>query len=232
MVRRAALLAVLLSVMLAAPAAARPAITIVGEQPSDLAGASVAGAGDVNGDGRDDAIVGAPLADAAGRLDAGAAYVVFGGGPRGRVALGAPGERGFRIDGAVPLGPGMQHAGSGPLTSGAGAVVAGLGDVNGDGLADVAVSGRKPGAFGGAETVVFVVFGKGDGTPVDLAALVARGGFVVRSAGDGARSSTTAGPPATSTATASPTSSSAPPSRATRTPVRSTSSAAARRRIR
>ena len=60
----------------------------MGERGGDLAGASVAQAGDFDGDGRSDTIVGAPLADPLGRTDAGAAYVVFGGGPRGRIALG------------------------------------------------------------------------------------------------------------------------------------------------
>ena len=42
---------------------AHAALMLTGEHRSDLAGASVAAAGDVNGDGRDDVIVGAPLAD-------------------------------------------------------------------------------------------------------------------------------------------------------------------------
>ena len=109
--------------------------------------------------------------------------MIFGGGARGRLQLGALGARGFRIDGAVPLPRGMRHAGSSALTSGAGAVVAGLGDVDGDGLDDVAVSGREPGPSGGAETVVFVVFGRRDAVPVDLRALGDRG-FVIRSGGE------------------------------------------------
>ena len=45
-----------------------------GIDAGDLSGFSVASAGDVNGDGFDDLIVGAPGAD----LDAGESYVVFG----------------------------------------------------------------------------------------------------------------------------------------------------------
>ncbi|HEU0223414.1 MAG TPA: integrin alpha, partial [Paracoccaceae bacterium] len=41
-------------------------------------GRSVAGAGDINGDGIDDLIVGAPLVDADGKYEAGESYVVFG----------------------------------------------------------------------------------------------------------------------------------------------------------
>jgi len=53
---------------------------IQGEDANDSAGYSVASAGDVNGDGFDDLIVGASGADGAGNAKnvAGAAYVVFG----------------------------------------------------------------------------------------------------------------------------------------------------------
>ena len=75
-------LAVFLGVILAGSAPAHAAAVsaprvavqeLVGERDDDLAGASVAPAGDVNGDGRDDVFVGAPLAGPAGRADAGAA---------------------------------------------------------------------------------------------------------------------------------------------------------------
>jgi hypothetical protein len=159
---------------------AHAALVLTGEHRSDLAGASVAAAGDVNGDGRDDVIVGAPLADPLGRHDAGSAYVVFGA-TRGRVGLGVLGARGFRIDGAVAR-PRTFHPGANPLSSGAGDVVAPAGDVNGDGLADVLVSGRTAdNAL--LPSAVFVVFGKRDTAPVDLAAL-GTGGFAIRGDGD------------------------------------------------
>src|SRR6185436_14557311 len=63
----------------------REAIMLVGENALDYAG-SVSGAGDVDGDGNDDVIVGACGNDANGSL-AGAAYVVLG--PlAGRIDLG------------------------------------------------------------------------------------------------------------------------------------------------
>ena len=49
----------------------------IGENSSDAAGFSVSSAGDGNGDGFNDLIVGAILNDAGGS-NAGAAYVVFG----------------------------------------------------------------------------------------------------------------------------------------------------------
>src|SRR3954453_23901183 len=52
-------------------------LTISGAAAGDQSGVTVAGAGGVNGDGRDDLIVGATQADANG-TDSGAAYVLYG----------------------------------------------------------------------------------------------------------------------------------------------------------
>jgi hypothetical protein len=51
---------------------------IEGIDNSDLSGRSVSGAGDVNGDGVDDVIIGAYGADPNGSSAAGESYVVFG----------------------------------------------------------------------------------------------------------------------------------------------------------
>ena len=122
-----------------------------GSRAGDQAGSAVAGAGDVNGDGYDDLIVGAPGADRGARDDAGAAYVVFGGPDRAstpRLALAAlDGSNGFRLEG-IDAG---DQAGTG---------VAIVGDSNGDGLADLAVG--APGAtVGGASEAgeAYLVFG-------------------------------------------------------------------------
>jgi len=45
---------------------------------NDQSGGSVSSAGDVNGDGIDDIIIGAPSADPNGNADAGESYVIFG----------------------------------------------------------------------------------------------------------------------------------------------------------
>ncbi|OJA03760.1 integrin alpha, partial [Bathymodiolus thermophilus thioautotrophic gill symbiont] len=51
---------------------------INGENENDYSGTSVSSAGDVNGDGLDDLIVGAYGADSASKNSAGKSYVVFG----------------------------------------------------------------------------------------------------------------------------------------------------------
>jgi hypothetical protein len=51
---------------------------INGEVANDRSGYSVSSAGDVNGDGLDDLIVGATYADPSGKSNAGKSYVVFG----------------------------------------------------------------------------------------------------------------------------------------------------------
>jgi hypothetical protein len=51
---------------------------INGEAAADWSGLSVSSAGDVNGDGLDDLIVGAEGANPSGRSNSGKSYVVFG----------------------------------------------------------------------------------------------------------------------------------------------------------
>jgi hypothetical protein len=59
---------------------------IDGGAAGDLAGVSVGGAGDLNGDGAQDVVVGAPATDNNGRPDSGSVYIVngFRPGPRNR----------------------------------------------------------------------------------------------------------------------------------------------------
>ena len=93
----------------------------------EWAGGAVAPAGDVNDDGVEDLLIGGDEGDANGRSNSGSAWVVFGPVTAPVTELGALGDRGLRIDGALEDG----FAGDG---------VAGLGDFNGDGRDDVAVS--------------------------------------------------------------------------------------------
>ena len=96
------------------------------DQASAQMGYSVAGAGDVNGDGYSDVIVGARMYDA-GQADEGAAFV-FHGGPNG-ISSGNPGTANTTLQ-------------SDQAASDFGIHVAGAGDVNGDGYADVIVAAR------------------------------------------------------------------------------------------
>ena len=130
---------------------------LAGEAVGDAAGWAVAPAGDVNGDGRPDLLVGAPGADPQGRKDAGTVYVVFG--PAGGLptALGSLSARGFRIDGGA--------AGHRVGTS-----VSAAGDVDGDGFGDVLV-GAPQWAWGDGDDgpgAAFLVRGGPGTAPVDL----------------------------------------------------------------
>jgi predicted ribosomally synthesized peptide with SipW-like signal peptide len=150
----------------------------------DQGGDAVANAGDLNGDGRPDALVGAPLADNNFRADSGSAYVVFGKATTTAIDLAALGSQGYRIDGAA-------------ATDYAGYAAANAGDVNGDGLPDALVGAFQSDNNSRTDSgSAYVVFGKTTTTTIDLAALGSQGyridgagavditGYAVASAGD------------------------------------------------
>lgn len=127
--------------------------------PGDFTGRSVAGAGDVNGDGLDDLLIGASWADNNRRENSGSAYIVFGKSSEGAIRLGDLGSNGYRIDGAT----------TGEF---AGASVSGVGDVNGDSRADVIVGAPLADANARQNSgSAYVVFGKDSSDSVDLAVL-------------------------------------------------------------
>jgi len=133
-------------------------------------GRAVGAAGDVNGDGFDDVIVGAALAAPQGLSNAGSSFVVFGhaGAFNAALDLGTFDTKdGFRLDGVA-------------VNDFSGTSVSSAGDVNGDGFADLLIGaeGTNPGARNGAGSS-YVVFGHGGAFngPVDLGALDGRNGF-------------------------------------------------------
>ena len=99
-----------------------------GESVGGWSGSSIASAGDFNGDGYDDIIIGAHRADLNG-YRSGSTYVVFGkaGGFKGTMQLsGLDGSDGFRLDG----GSAYDRSGSS---------VSSVGDVNDDGYDDIII---------------------------------------------------------------------------------------------
>lgn len=144
-----------------------------GAEPNSDAGHTVAGLGDFNGDGVDDVAVAAPASQPAGMVDAGSVFVVFGSDQpfAPEIQLGTlDGQDGFRIDG-LTQGADIGHA----LTS--------LGDFDGDGLFDFALSSLRFDAPGAPNTgIVYVLFGgSAAGQPAfDLAALDGSNGGVMQ----------------------------------------------------
>ena len=141
-----------------------------GIDADDRSGNSVSSAGDVNGDGYDDLIIGAFDADPNGNSRAGESYVVFGaaGGFTPSLSLGAlDGTNGFRIDGV-------------DATDLSGTSVSGAGDVNGDGIDDIIIGAQRAdpnGNNGAGES--YVVFGTAGGfaPSLSLATLDGSNGF-------------------------------------------------------
>ena len=128
-----------------------PAATVWGEAPSDHFGSAVACAGDVNGDGLDDFLVGAPQADALG-------------GDEGKVYL-YEGVAGPTPD-ATP-----DYVATGAAGEALGTSVAGPGDLDDDGYADFAAGGPA-GTAPASPGVVRVYYGDSTG-PLPAAVLVA-----------------------------------------------------------
>jgi hypothetical protein len=130
--------------------------------------ADVAGAGDVNGDGLDDIVVGIESHEATGNART---WVVFGKNDTDLVDL----------DELSDTGGGFVIEGETRLESYRARWTSGAGDVDGDGLADVVIgnSSASPNGLSGAGRC-YVVHGKPDEDTVDLVDLAAGdGGFVI-----------------------------------------------------
>jgi hypothetical protein len=155
-------------VYLSTIAAGNTGFVINGQSINDYTGYSVSSAGDVNGDGFEDVIVGALGSDASA-VDAGRSYVIYGKSGTVKVELSdiATGAGGFVINGQT----------AGDLSGGS---VSSAGDVNGDGLADLIV-GANLNDFTTTEAGrSYVIFGKADTAAVNLSAIAAgTGGFVI-----------------------------------------------------
>ncbi len=135
------------------------ALRLDGLAAGDELGRSLDGGMDVDGDGFEDLVAGARLAEPDdARYSGGLSYVVFGaaGGPAGDLAA-LDGDSGFRIEG-------------GGRFDQSGRSVALLGDIDGDGFADVAVGAPDADPLGRTNAgEVLVVLGGEDGFPASLA---------------------------------------------------------------
>ena len=147
---------------------------LTGIDAFDYSGSSVSSAGDVNGDGYDDLIIGARLADPNGD-NSGEIYVVYGG-------ASAPGT-----DGVLDLS--MLNGTNGFILTGidagdlSGRSVSSAGDVNGDGYDDLIIGARggDPNGDGSGETYIVYGGASAPGTKgvLDLGALNGTNGFIL-----------------------------------------------------
>ena len=132
----------------------------------DFSGGSVSGAGDINGDGFDDLIIGAPGAntDSSGKYSSGQSYVVFGSseGFSSTLELSAlDGSNGFALNGRSS-------------NDSSGRSVSAAGDINGDGIDDLIIGVDSAGQS-------YVVFGSSTGfsSTLELSALDGSNGFAL-----------------------------------------------------
>ncbi len=141
---------------------------IIPQLKSDAAGESVARAGDVNGDGWGDLVIGARGSSQAGFTVGGQAFIVYGG-----PALPAV----FELSTIMTTGLGGVACNGAANSDQAGHLVAGAGDVDGDGYDDVLVGAKlaNPGGKSNAGSVYLIYGGPSLPASIGLGALGALG---------------------------------------------------------
>ena len=144
-----------------------------GESANDLAGANVAGAGDVDGDGIDDILIAAPGAEGG----QGAVYLIYGspayvGKDLSLAKIGTldlPGVKfvgrrvGDLLGGGTKVIAGTDPANPATTITAYSRGVAALGDIDGDGRADYAISAMRANVNGRVDCgEVYILYGRGD----------------------------------------------------------------------
>jgi hypothetical protein len=159
---------------------------LTGIDAEDRSGVAASSAGDVNGDGIDDLIIGATYADPAGQSNAGETYLVFGRDTAVvgnfpalfplaslRPAAGGDGSAGFVLSGIV-------------AEDLSGRLVSAAGDINDDGIGDLIIGayGANPNGFENAGES-FVVFGRDTGNAGNFPAIFPLADLLPANGGDG-----------------------------------------------
>ena len=154
-----------------------PAVIIIdGVSAGDMAGFAVGAIGDMNHDGRVEILVGAPGMAVGAAADAGAGFVLWGRALGGGIDLADPfsaGGGGYAIKGQA----------AGDM---AGYALTSVGDMNGDGVADVLIGSPGQDAGGANAGAAYVVWGKASGASVLLNNVaLGTGGFKITGAAAG-----------------------------------------------
>ncbi|KJV05885.1 beta strand repeat-containing protein [Methylocucumis oryzae] len=141
-------------------------VTLFGDDDGDVVGdqfaTSVSNAGDVNGDGYDDIIIGSALADNPYSSSTGLAYVVFGG--KNGLAIDVDDPDFEALNDLDGTNGGFIISSSSNATENLGRSVSSAGDLNGDGYADLLIGATGNLATGSTDSGrAFVVYGQKSG---------------------------------------------------------------------
>lgn len=132
---------------------------VFGANTNDNSGSAVSGAGDVNGDGYGDYIIGAPNSDPGGTSGAGTTYILFGNYTNlNNIYLSqdlTTNNHGFSVYGSSSF----QYSGSS---------VSKAGDFNGDGFGDILIGASNANDAGDLTGNVYLIFGKRNNSNIDL----------------------------------------------------------------
>jgi len=140
--------------------------TITGFPAMGFGGWSVSGAGDINNDGIDDLVIGAPATSSR----SGAVYVIFGkigiGGSGTLSVASLSGSNGFTIAGF-------------PASSNGGNSVSNAGDINHDGITDLVIGAPYASSQAGVSYVIFGKSGIGGSGTLSVSSLSGINGFTI-----------------------------------------------------